>query len=192
MSFPYRIVMAIILAFTALAAPPARADKQVIFSRMVDGPEFHEAMAFFSGYLDPDDYDTAKHLNPNVGWKLGNTLDLYLREFVKVGKGDIDDDGIEERFYIFNDPIWCGSSGCRIVILQKQGSAWQPICEMSGSDHHVWISDWMSQGGQREMRARWGVFWLKGECHDDDPSILKEYGPKHTPQRAERTWKPLK
>lgn len=181
-----------VVVWSALMTTPAWADKQVIFARLTDGPEFDEAMAFFERYLEPDNYDTRKHLNPNAGWKLGNTLDLYLREFVQVGKGDIDDDGIEERFYIFDDPIWCGSSGCRIIILRKQAAAWQPICEMSGSDHHVWISDWMSEGGRREMKARWGVFWRNGQCHDDDPKVLEEYGPENTAQRGERTWKPMR
>ena len=180
---------AIVLA--ALAAVPARADKQVVFSRLTDGPEFDEAMEFFGSYLEPRDYDTERRLDAGTGWKLGKTLDLYLREFVLSGKGDIDDDGVEERFYIFNDPVRCGSSGCHIVILQKQTSAWRLICEMSGSDHHVWITDWMSEGGRREMKARWGIFWRKGECHDDDPKNLKEYGPEITAQRGERTWKPL-
>lgn len=182
--------MAII--FTALMAWPAWADKQVVFSRLSEGSEFDEAMMFFEHYLRPKDYDTEWRLSESTGWKLGKTLDHYLRQFIKVGKGDIDDDGVEERFYIFDDPIRCGSSGCEIIVLQKQDGAWRPICEMSGSDHHVWITDWMSEGGRREMRARWGVFWLKGECHDDDPNILEEYGPERTPQRAERTWKPLK
>ncbi|MEK7245611.1 MAG: hypothetical protein AAB223_06295, partial [Pseudomonadota bacterium] len=166
--------------------------KQMIFSLLADGPEFDEAMEFFSGYLKPEEYDTERRLVAGRGWKLGKTLDLYLREFVKIGKGDIDDDGVEERFYVFDDPSWCGSSGCHIVILQKQDGAWRPICEMSGSDHHVWITDWMSEGSRRELKARWGVYWRNGACHDDDPKVHEEYGPDILPPRGERTWKPIR
>jgi hypothetical protein len=193
MTWTVKLVVLFMLALV-VAAAPARADKQVIFSPLTDGPDFDEAMAFFSGYLEPDDYDTAKHLEGTGGhWKLGNTLDLYLREFVKLGKGDVDDDGIDERFYILEDPGWCGSGGCLIVIIQKRPEGWKVLCEESGADDHVWISDWISTSGYREMTTDYRVYWHGDKCYSANPELLKEYGPEHHPRPpTERIWKPIR
>lgn len=177
-----------------LAAMPARADKQVIFSRLTDGPEFDQAMEFFAGYFKPEQYDTAKRLRgTGGGWKLGHTLDLYLREFIKFGKGDIDDDGIDERFYILEDPGWCGSGGCLILIVRKRLLDWKVLCEESGGDDSVWITDWVSLSGYRELETTFRVYWHDDKCYSTDPKLLNEYRPENYPRPpTERTWKPLK
>ena len=187
------ILVAFVLAM-ALAVAPARADKQVIFSPLSAGPDFDEAMEFFAGHLDPDDYDTAKNLEgTGGGWKLGNTLDLYLREFVKLGKGDVDDDGVDERFYILDDPGWCGSGGCLILIVQKRPGGWKVLCRETGSDHSVWISDWVSTSGYREMMTTDRVYWHGGKCYSANPELLEEYGPEHHPRPpTERHWRPIR
>ena len=185
------IAAAFVLAL-ALAAQPARADKQVIFSPLSAGPDFDEAMEFFAGYLDPHDYDTAKNLEGiGGGWKLGNTLDLYLREFVKLGKGDIDDD--DERFYILRDPGWCGSRGCSLLIVQKRAAGWKVLCSASGSDHSVWIDDWVDTSSYRELRASFRVYWHDGRCYDDDQELHDEYGPKlHPLPSTDKRWRPIR
>jgi hypothetical protein len=180
----------------AVAVAPARADRQVIFSPLTDGPDFDEAMEFFSGYLDPEEYNTEIKLKgTGGGWKLGNTLDLYLREFVVLGKGDVDDDGIDERFYILNDPGWCGSRGCKFLVVQKRADKWNVLCATSGDDQFVWISDWMDKSGYREMRASFRIYWHGNECYDDDPELLEEFRHKpelYPPPPTERIWKPMR
>ena len=178
----------------ALMAMPARADKQVIFAPLTAGPDFDEAMEFFSGHLRPDQYDTEKNLEgTGGGWKLGNTLDLYLREFVKIGKGDIDDDGVAERFYFLGDPGWCGSKGCLILVVQKRPDGWKVLCEESGGDHSVWITDWVSTSGYREMETTFRVYWHGDKCYSADPELLNEYSPKHYPRPpTERHWRPIR
>jgi len=185
---------ALFMLALAVVPAPARADKQVIFSPLANGPDFDEAMAFFSGYLKPDEYDTAKNLEGTGGsWKLGNTLDLYMREFVKLGKGDVDDDGIDERFYILEDPGWCGSGGCLIVIVQKRPEGWKVLCESSGFDPHVRISDWVSMSGYRELETRYRVYWHGDKCYSANPELLKDYSPKNYPHPpTERVWKPIR
>jgi hypothetical protein len=187
---------AVLLALAlAVAAAPARADKQVIFAPLSDGPDFDEAMRFFSSYLDPRDYDTARRLEGTGGsWKLGNTLDLYLREFVKLGKGDVDDDGIDERFYILEDPGWCGSGGCLTLVVQKRPDGWKILCESAGVDNSTWISDWVSTSGLRELETMHRVYWHGDKCYSANPELLEEF--RHKPELyprppIERIWKPI-
>lgn len=180
-------------AFTPL---PAWADKQVIFAPLTDGPDLDDAMEFFSDYFksDPKAYTSKVPLEePSTARTPNKALDLYLRKFVKMGKGDIDDDGVAERFYILRDPGFCGSRGCNILIVQKRTAGWKVLCEDSGVDHWVWITDWVSTSGYRELMTMFRVYWHGDKCYDDDPELLNEYKPEHYPRPpTERHWKPLK
>ncbi len=188
----WRGILAALALVCALAATSARADKQVIFAPLTDGPDFDDAMEFLSGYLKPEEYNTARRLEGIKAWKLGATLDLYLREFIKMGKGDIDDDGVAERFYFFGDPGWCGSRGCSILIVQKRPAGWKVLCDTSGGDHSIWITDWVDTSGYRQLQASFRVYWHGDKCYDDDPELLNEYKPEDYPRPpTERHWKPL-
>ena len=167
---PASVAVAVLLLLSA--TPTGRADTRVVFSPLVDGPEFAEATEFFNGYLTPKQYDTERSLAGTGGsWKLGKTLDLYLREFVLLGKGDVNGDGKDEYFYILNDPGWCGSKGCRMLIVEKLENARNLICETEGSDHHVWIKDRRTVRGYHEMEAAFPIYWIAEECYPDDPDI---------------------
>jgi len=167
----------------AVAAPPVRADTRVVLSRLVDGPEFVEAMEFFSSYLTPEQYDTERKLAGREDiWKLGKTLDLYLRQFVLAGRGDVNDDGNDEFFYILDDPGWCGSKGCLLLVIEKRAGAKKVMCETRGADHHVWITNRMTVNGYREMEATFSIYWRGDECVPDDPEI-RELLPPRDPLR---------
>jgi hypothetical protein len=167
---------ALLLTF---AASPARADTRVVFSPLVDGPEFDKAMEFFSSYLTPEEYDTERNLAGTGGsWKLGKTLDLYLREFVLVGKGDVNGDGNEESFYILGDPGWCGSKGCSMLIVESRGGVSTNMCETDAAEHHVWITDRTTVHGFRELEASFPVRWRGDRCFQDDPDIRESLPPR--------------
>lgn len=184
------LLIPLCLAFLAAFTGTAEAARRVVFSPLVAGPDFDDAMAFFASYLDPADYDTRDSVGAfRAARKLGNTLDLYLREFVLVGKGDVNDDGVEETFYYFDDSDWCGSAGCSTILVQKRKSgALQILCEFKFfPTPTLWISDWVSPGDYREILTRFRVYWRKGECHDDDPEIMPL-----TPPPLRPNWKPIK
>lgn len=173
---------------------PAAADKQVIFRNPTDSPAFEKAMESIGAYLAPEDYlDRAKRDRIAGDREPDPTeaLAYYVRKYVLFGTGDIDDDGIDERFYILDEPfIWCGSKGCKILITQDHNGSQKLICATSGVPKHVWITDWMSEGSERrEIEAVFRVYWRDGRCHHDDPEIQGEY---KLPPPPARRWKPMR
>jgi hypothetical protein len=142
MGAAYALVCAWALAAWSIPQS-ARAEFQVKFEPLTDGPEFADAMEFFARRFTPDEYDTERRLAGSVRrWKkLGTTLDLYLREFVKVGRADVDGDGVDERIYILDDPGWCGTAGCTTFIVGRSGGVVRTYCEVGGNEKYFRITD---------------------------------------------------
>lgn len=46
---------------------------------------------------------------------------------VSIARGDLNDDGVPEIFLLVENSLWCGSIGCRGVILQKVGDDWKEV-----------------------------------------------------------------
>jgi hypothetical protein len=46
---------------------------------------------------------------------------------VEIARGDLNDDGLPEVFLVGGNTLWCGSIGCRGVILQKVGNDWKEV-----------------------------------------------------------------
>ena len=46
---------------------------------------------------------------------------------VEIARGDLNDDGVPEVFLVGGNTLWCGSIGCRGIILQKSGEVWKEV-----------------------------------------------------------------
>lgn len=46
---------------------------------------------------------------------------------VEIARGDLNDDGVPEVFLVGGNTLWCGSIGCRGVILQRGDGDWKEV-----------------------------------------------------------------
>ena len=148
-----------------------RADTLITMAHIRDAGDFAEAKAYMQSWVKPEDYDTASYVDAKI-WgaeRLGTSLDLYLREWVLLGKADIDGDGVAERFYALIDPASCGSIGCTIRIVQKRAGVDHELCNMGGPDEDIWLTDRVSPNGYRELKIGTRVRWHGDACEPDDP-----------------------
>lgn len=169
-------------------APEARAEKKIVFSKITDPVDFEEAVRYWHGELQPEDYDNERDFGGQNSWPATKTVEDYVRHYIRIGKADINDDGIDELFYVQQDTRFCGSAGCQSVILERWNGKWSLICGTE-LDKSVAIIDWVSEGGYRELRARYAIYWRDGICYTDEPRTPET---ENTPPRGERHWKPLK
>lgn len=186
-----RMLAAMIVAFAGCFGntTDAHADKQIPFAKIVDPTALTEAVDYWRGELKREDYDNERDFGyPNSPWPVTETLEDYIREYILVGRADLNDDGVDELFYLRDDTRFCGSIGCPVVVLEKRDGRWTKICGTRGHDA-LRITDWLTEGGgpYREMQARYRVFWQRSACHLDDPEIQEDYPPP-----PGRIWKPIR
>jgi len=163
----------------------ARAETVVKYHEITDGADLEEAVAFLRSYLEPDDYDTAKRFaltGTPKGNALGNTLDLYVREFVRLGKADVNDDGVPERFYLLDDSVWCGSAGCRLLVVANSGSGGRLLCSVSGGETGLVVTDRVTIHGYHELEIPEIVYWYDGDRCDTDTPGVDGYGTRRSDQ----------
>lgn len=168
------MTVAIILGVCA-----ARAETAVTFGRIIDGADFDEAAAFLRAYLKPRDYDIAEKFRFTGVERYrngGNTLDRFIREFILLGKADVNDDGIPERFYLFEDTDWCGSAGCMILIVGSGGHGPRLLCSVDGDEGGVLVTDRVTIHGYHELEVPNPVYWYGGETCDTDTAGGDGYG----------------
>ena len=150
----------IVLAGVSGIAADVRADKRVIFAKIADPADVAEAVRYWRGRLDREDYDNERDFAyPNSPWPVTKTIEDYIRHYIRAGKADLDDDGIEELFYLQEDTRFCGSIGCPLAVLAKRHGSWVEICGTRGDDG-LRITDWLTEGGGdwREMEQRYRIF----------------------------------
>ncbi len=166
----------------------ARAEKNVVFSKITDPVDFEEAVRYWRGKLNPETYDNERDFEDRNIWPVTKTVEDYVRHYIRIGKADINDDDINELFYVQEDPRFCGSIGCPVVVLEKRHGVWAEICGTRGGAG-LEITDWLTESGgdYREMEARYRIFWQKGICLLDDPEIREYYPPP-----PGRIWKPMR
>lgn len=186
--FLFRRVLAVLAALGLALGLPSEiyAGQKVIFSKIDDPADIESAVRYWRRELEPETYDNARDFAGTV-WTVTKTLEEYIRKYIRIGRADINDDGIDELFYLHSDTRFCGSIGCPVVIFERRNGAWVEICGTSGSDR-MEITDWLTEdeGPYREMEARYRIFWWKGSCELDSPEN-REY---HPPP-PNRVWKPL-
>lgn len=193
---PRALGFAVVVAIV-LCSAPATADKQVVFRHPVDGPAFEKAAAFIGSYLEPGDYLDRARRDRIVGGQNpdpAEALAHYVRKYVLFGTGDIDDDGVDERFYILDEPlVWCGSAGCLMLIVRDKNGEQALLCSTSGVKENVRIADWISEGSdRRDIQAAFRVYWRDGRCHQDDPDIKGARTAMGEPPPPGRRWKPIR
>ncbi len=187
-------VLAVLIALVAALGHISEtyADKKVPFSRIVDPADVEEAVRYWRGELEPDTYDNERDFGEQRdknSWPVTKTIEDYIRHYIHIGKADINDDGIDELFYVQRDPRFCGSIGCVVAILEWRNNAWSEICGTSGGEGLL-VTDWLTEGGgnYRELEWRYRVYWKNGACHIDTPEMREEYG-RRPPNRI---WKPMR
>jgi len=174
----------LVYAWTTVASA---ADLHVAFHAIKDRADVDEAMAFFRENLDPKLYDTSR-LNSRT-WaprRRGKSLDVFVRDWVLLAKGDINDDGVEDRFYLFDHPAFCGSIGCELWIVDGRPGGWKALCEtyaIAGEGHDVVITERVTVNGFHELRTPELVYWHGDECILDDPRTSDRRRLSHDPLR---------
>jgi hypothetical protein len=90
-----------------------------------------------------------------------------LRHNVYWGAADLDGDGVDEVLVWLGIPGWCGSAGCRTLVLAKQQDAWSQVWEL-----------WLVQptlslcftrhgpDGYPMIWSSWEAVWWTGEKYD--------------------------
>jgi len=172
-----------ILLFGVASACAARAETVVKYHKITGGPDLEAAIGFLSTKLEPDDYDTVKRFRLSGsprGRKHGRTLAAYVREYVRLAKADINDDGVPERFYLLEDPGWCGSAGCIVFIVQDRGGGDRLLCDAYSGETDFVVTDRVTIHGWHELRMSFDVHWIGGDaCFAAWPELgSKERSPR--------------
>jgi hypothetical protein len=178
-----------VLALIALSigVPEAHAEKRVFSSPLDDPADLAEAQALLRPYLGRNNPHLDAHVyNPEK--PPVRTFEDYVRVYIRIGRGDINDDGVEKLFYFTTNRGYCGSAGCDTWIFEKRAGTWKLICATS-ADQDITITNWVSEGGYRELQWRYFVYWRNGKCYEDEPRTPET---KDFPPRGERTWKPMR
>ena len=93
-----------------------------------------------------------------------------MRDWVQLGKGDINADGVEDWFYFFDDR--CGSIGCSLWIVDGRPGAHEFLCRTeAGSAEDVRITDRVTVSGFHELETPGLTYWHGDECIYDDDQI---------------------
>jgi len=176
-------LLAIATVITVVAsACAARAETVVKYHEITGGADLEAAIGFLSTKLEPDDYDTVKRFRLSGsprGRKHGRTLAAYVREYVRLAKADINDDGVPERFYLLKDPGWCGSAGCTVFIVQGRGGGDRLLCEGSGGTADLVVTDRVTIHGWHELRLTYDLYWTGDTCFEAYPELeSKERSPR--------------
>jgi len=173
------IATVIIVVASACAA---RAETVVTYRKITGGADLAAAIGFLSTVLKPDDYDTETRYRLSGsprGRKHGRTLVAYVREYVRLAKADINDDGVPERFYLLDDPGWCGSAGCRVFIVQSRDGGDRLLCKADSGETDFVVTDRVTIHGWHELRMSFDVHWTGDKCFDPSPDTeSKERSPR--------------
>ena len=176
--FLVRLALSIFVAATAL---PALAATEVKFHPIPPGPDLDDAIEFMGRELQPLDYDTLWHYRYGVfinfeSRELGNTVDVYVRDWVLAGRYALNDDGVEEWwFFYFDDPTFCGTAGCPVWLARKRGRAFEDQCWMTVKDGPVVITDRITVNGFHEIDSDVDhLYWHGDECISDDDAQDEE------------------
>lgn len=166
-----RLALAFIAISTSIVIP-ALADTRVRFGRILDGRDFADAYAFFQQELAPNYWDTrvldARQWAPR---RTGTKFGTFIQDWILFGKGDVNGDGIEERFYYFDNPLWCGSAGCQLLIVDVREGKPSLLCQANAHEEHVWITDRVTVNGFREIEAAGTYHWHGAECQTDQDEL---------------------
>lgn len=171
----------------AMGTLEARAEKKVVSAPLTDPADLTHARTLLQSSVGRDDPHLRAHIynpeRPPV-----HTFEDYVRVYIRIGRGDLNDDGTEELFYFDTNGGYSGSAGAPILIFERRGDAWNFICATSGGQD-ITITDWVSEGGYREFISRAVVYWRNGKCYEDEPRTPET---QDYPPRSERTWKPIR
>jgi hypothetical protein len=80
--------------------------------------------------LSPELRDIAVQLFRS-DWELERYLELDIEGRIEIDEdvyGTLADIGVPAAFLAIENPHWCGSAGCKLFIMRKQGNRWSAIC----------------------------------------------------------------
>jgi len=192
--FSIGIIVFVVLAATAI---PALADVEVEFRPIPLGPDLDDAVEFMSRELDPLDYDTRWHYRNGVPTEfkhreLGDTVDVFVRDWVLAGRYALNDDGVEEWwFFFFDDPTFCGTAGCSVWLVRKRGRTFgDDACSITVKDGPLVITDRVTVNGFHEVDSDVEhIYWHGDECfvdsdaQDEDAKAYRATFPSRDPLR---------
>jgi len=161
----FRLIGIVVFVVSVATAIPALAAIDVEFHPIPSGPDLDDATEFLGKELDPMDYDTReRHPYGSDGRRLSDRIDVFVQDWVIVGRYDINDDGAEEWFFFFEDWTFCGTAGCDVLIAQKRGHDFETLCEIKAHGPDVVITDRVTVNGFHELEAAGRVYWHGNQC----------------------------
>ena len=160
-----KILLAVI--FMAATTPSANADERIPFER---GGLRGSDWEFFKDYLDTlyplivkfvaEDYS----LSRDAAWQ-------YLRKnFLYVGRFDVNGDGSEEMFVSIRHGYVCGQVGCETPIFEMTPNGWQELSSITTTISTIdgieaFASDEVIDGYRTLYSDYYGLRW-DGELYD--------------------------
>jgi len=144
-------------------------------------------------YFSEEEYEQEKvSYTENFRAKSRTQVIKQMMQFISV---DLNRDGRPEIFLLKSVIGWCGSGGCRMIILQRRNGVWQEVYS-GGSDHSIKLLDeW--DGAYRRVEYNSDLFGTRtilrwdgdrpwGQELDKEGNMVEEWGrhsqPQSTPQ----------
>jgi hypothetical protein len=87
--------------------------------------------------------------DPAAAWVAATYADEGALMY-KAGSVDLDGDGVDEQLVYPAGPMLCGSGGCNLVVLQKEGNGWEKVSELSVTQLPVGVLE-TSTNGWRDL-----------------------------------------
>jgi len=176
-----------LLLVAVLGIGAARSETFVGYQPVADGPDLEEAVEFLSSYLSPAEYDL-KALFEATGIERyrdsDNTIEGFIREIVRIGKFDVNGDGEPERFYLLSSGYWCGSAGCKVLIVESGSHGGRLLCSAYSGETGLVVTDRVTIHGWHELRMSFDVYWHDGDtCDEDIPGGDGYQPPRRDPLR---------
>lgn len=150
-----------------LVVTPVPLETHVPFARVATDREVAEAVTLLRSLIRTED-DLDAVVPGKEERRPVASHEAYAREFLWIGRGDINNDGVDDRFYVAYERGWCGTAGCATWIVDGRKGADLVYCETSGWEHHFFILPRVTVRGFNEMRSSFPIRWTGSKCFDDD------------------------
>ncbi|MBM3488593.1 MAG: hypothetical protein FJX67_18505 [Alphaproteobacteria bacterium] len=145
------------------------------FTRVASPLEIREAVTLLRRLYESKDDISVLDPGSDVRRPI-SSLEAYAREFLWVGRADIDNDGVDDRIYVVEQTGWCGSAGCTTWIVDGRVGPARIHCETSGYSHYFRVLPRVTVHGFNEMESAARIRWYGSECLSGEPELEHELG----------------
>ncbi|MBM3488594.1 MAG: hypothetical protein FJX67_18510 [Alphaproteobacteria bacterium] len=165
----------VMVLLAVLAATPVPLETHVQFTRVASPLEIREAVTLLrTHYKSADDIfvlDPGSDVHRPIP-----SLEAYAREFLWVGRADVNNDGVDDRIYVIEERGWCGSAGCDTWIVDGRFGPSRIYCETGAHSHYFRILPRITVHGFSEMESAARIRWYGSKCFSGEPELEHELG----------------